>query len=345
MTEAAGSGSPEVRTRGGERAFRPRPFRPARWLPGPHAQTLGGKLMRSHEPPPRERLRLEMPDGDFVDVDLSPDPAPDAPLVLVLHGLEGSARRGYVVSLCHALLRADLRPAALNFRGCSGEANRRARSYHSGETGDLALVVEELRERHPDRPLGLVGFSLGGNVLLKYLGERGDGLDPAVKGAVAISVPFDLAAGSRIIEEGLWGRLYTHYFLRMLKERVRARRRVLEKHVDVRAALEAPTLWAFDDAVTAPLHGFRDARDYYRKSSSLGFLERIRVPTLLLQARDDPFQPAERLPEGEVRENPSLVAAFPERGGHVGFVSGPPWAPRFWAERESVRFLATFLRE
>lgn len=325
-----------------------RPFRPAWWARGPHAQTVVGRALRPSPPISLERLRLETPDGDFVDVDLGPEPADPprgsegAPLVVVLHGLEGSSRRSYTLLAYRELTARGIRAAGLNFRGCSGEPNRLPRAYHSGETGDLAFVLDALGERFPGRPLGAVGFSLGGNVLLKYLGEGGE--DTALDAAVAISVPFDLAAGSRTLERGLMGRVYTHYFLRMLREKLRAKDGVLADHLDVEAACRTPTLWTFDDAVTAPLHGFRDAAHYYRDSSSARYLEEVATPTLVLHSMDDPFLPADAVPGAAVEANPWIVDGLTGRGGHVGFLEGPaPWAPSFWAERESARFLADHL--
>ncbi len=323
--------------------FDPRPFRPSPWLPGPHGQTLGGKLLRPDHAPPVRRERLETPDGDFLDVDLGPEPASGAPVVVVLHGLEGSSRRRYVLSAYRALLDRGVRPVGMNFRGCSGEMNRRARFYHSGETGDLRFVVETLRSRFPDRPVGALGFSLGGNVLLKLLGEEGRRGGELVDAGAAISVPFDLAAGSRLLEESLMGRLYTHYFLRMLRSKVRRKRADLEGRVDVDEALRTRTLRAFDDVVTAPLHGFRNASEYYDRSSSARFLADVRAPTLLLQSRDDPFLPRRALPLEAMGENPDLHPVLTDRGGHVGFVEGPPWSPGFWAEEEAARFLAAVL--
>lgn len=323
--------------------FRLRPFRPSPWLRGPHFQTLGGKLLRPSSPPPLERVRVDTPDGDFVDLDLAPDPGPDAPVVLILHGLEGSSRRAYVLHACRALLEKGVLPAGMNFRGCSGEPNRKARFYHSGETGDVRHVLGWLEQRFPGRSFGALGFSLGGNMLLKYLGEEGAEGSTKVDAAVTVSVPFDLAAGADRLEEGAMGSLYSHYFLRMLRRKLRQKEGLIPETVDVEEALEAPTLRTFDDAATAPLHGFRDAADYYRRSSSDEFLASVRVPTLLLQARDDPFLPESALPVEAIEANPHLVAGFTDQGGHVGFVEGPPWAPRFWAEEEAARFLAHHL--
>lgn len=319
--------------------FEPRPFRPAPWLPGAHLQTVGGKLLRPRPALAVEPIRLDTPDGDFLDLELGPERSAGAPLAVVLHGLEGSTHRGYMRLAMQELLVRGVRPVGMNFRGCSGPVNRRPRYYHSGETGDLAHVLAWLGSRFPDRPLGALGFSLGGNVLLKYLGERAE--ESALEAAVAISVPFDLGAGARRIEEGWMGRVYTRYFIRSLRAKLTAKEPLLRDVLDLEAAMAARTLREYDEVATAPLHGFPGAEAYYRESSSLGFLPRIRTPTLLVQSEDDPFLPPDSLPRRAVEENPWLLGAFTRRGGHVGFVEGAgPWDPGFWAEREAARYLA-----
>jgi predicted alpha/beta-fold hydrolase len=291
--------------------------------------------------PPLSRERLDTPDGDFIDLDFTPEPRPRAPLVLLLHGLEGSSRRGYALITYDALVRRGLRGIGMNFRSCSGEPNRTARFYHSGETGDLRLVLEHLHARFPGVPLGAIGFSLGGNVLLKYLGEEGDAA--LVRAAVAISVPYDLAAGARALERTRMGRFYTKIFLESLVAKAEMKAALLGDRCDLERIRRARTFWEFDDAATAPLHGFAGADDYYARSSSAGFLERIRVPTLLLHARDDPFLPAAALPLDVIARNPHLRAVITERGGHVGFLMGPPWARCYWAEETAASFHAAQL--
>jgi uncharacterized protein len=323
---------------------RVRPFRPARWLPGSHFQTVVGKFLRSRSAPPIVRERVDTADGDFLDLDLSPDPGPDRPVVLVLHGLEGSSRRAYVRLAMREILRHGMRAVALNFRSCSGEPNRTARFYHSGETEDPGYVLELLRERFPSRPIGALGFSLGGNVLLKYLGEQGDAAGRVVSAAAAISVPFDLLAGTRAIESGVMGRIYTGYFLRSLRGKTDAKEALLAGLLDLDRVRAARTLREYDEVATAPLHGFPGAEAYYRAASSARFLREVRTPTLLLQARDDPFLPHEALPGREAALNPFLLPAFTEAGGHVGFVErSAPWRPAFWAEAEAARYLARLL--
>ncbi len=328
------------------RTFRTAPFRPARWLRGAHLQTVGGKVLRPRPDPGLVRTRIETPDGDFLDLDVGPEPTTGAPVVLLLHGLEGSTERAYMRVAMVELLRHGLRPIGMNFRSCSGVPNRHARFYHSGETGDPAFVLEWIASRFPDRPVGALGFSLGGNVLLRYLGEAGAAPPPFLRGAAAISVPFDLTEGTRLLETRRMGRVYARYFLRSLQAKARAKRTLLAPRLDLDRILSARTLRAFDEAATAPLHGFGSALDYYRAASSATVLPDIRVPTLLLHALDDPFLPPEAAPIDAVRSNPWLHGVFLPEGGHVGFVeSGTPRAPRFWSEREAARYLAGVLGE
>ncbi|MDH5589856.1 MAG: alpha/beta fold hydrolase [Gemmatimonadota bacterium] len=323
--------------------FTLRPFRPARWAPGPNAQTLVARGLRSRVGPPLETEAIHTPDGDMLYLDWTPDPGRHAPVVLVLHGLEGSSRRSYVIHTCRALHDLGMWAVALNFRGCGPWENALPRFYHSGETGDPGLVLRTLRARHPRRKIGALGFSLGGNVLLKLLGERSDGGAALVDAAVAMSVPYDLAAGGHLLEHTGWGRLYSTYFLRSLKKKVMAKQELLRGHVDLDRVMRTRTLREFDDAATAPLHGFRDAADYYARSSSQGYLSGVRIPTLLLHSEDDPFLPPTHIPREAMAANSFLTAGITSRGGHVGFLAGTPRSPVFWADEEGVRFLAHHL--
>lgn len=315
-------------------------FRPAWWLPGPHAQTLGARLLRSRAVGPKLlRERVELPDGDFLDLDAT-DGGPGGPLVVVLHGLEGSARSGYARQVYRALQARRIESVGLNFRSCSGPLNRTARLYHSGETGDLRFALELLKRRFPNRALGAVGFSLGGNVLLKYLGEEGRAAP--VVAAAAISVPFDLAAGALRLEQGV-SRGYRRYLVGKLKRKTLAKAALLDRRVDLGRVRRSRTFEEFDAAATAPLHGFADAQDYYARSSSNQYLPSIRVPTLLIQSQDDPFLPEGAIPRRAVAANSFLTGVFTERGGHVGFVSGSLLAPAFWAEERAAGFLAGYI--
>ena len=291
------------------------------------------------------RERVATPDGDFVDLDwLDATGAPGAPLLLVLHGLEGSGRSHYVRGLFTLARAAGWGAVALNFRSCSGEPNRLPRFYHSGDTGDLDLVVRLLVERDPLARIGAVGISLGANVLLKWLGELGDDAPTQVRAAVGISTPYDLERCARALDRGFAKWTYTASFMQSFKQKVRDKARAFPGFVDVAAVMRAHTFAAYDRAVTAPLHGFADERDYWRRSSCLPYLARVTRPALLLSARDDPFVPAGALPDPAALP-PNVIAEFTERGGHVGFIEGPPWRPRAWAERRALAFLSEVFEE
>ncbi len=310
-------------------------------------QTIGGRVLRSGRGVTLRRRRVDTPDGDFIDLDWTvavdgravPD---DVPLVLCLHGLEGSARSNYMMQLYRALAGRGLQAVGLNFRSCSGEPNRLPRLYHSGETGDLGFIVELIQREYPARPLGAVGFSLGGNVLLKFLGERGDDVSLGFA-AAAISVPYQLELCAARMNRG-FSRVYRWYLLRKLKRKVVLKRRIVAPLIDTRRALNARTFEEFDDAATAPLHGFEGAVDYYARSSSRNFLKSIRRPTLLIQAHDDPFVPEGMFSAGLADGNPALTPLFVPAGGHVGFVSGSFMRPVFWAEETAADFMNANLR-
>lgn len=322
-----------------------RPFRPAGWLPGAHAQTIAGRLLRRPALPRLERERIELPDGDFVDLDHAAIGTPDAsgPVVLVMHGLEGSARRGYAINTYHELAQRGVRAVGLNFRSCSGEPNRSARLYHSGDTADIEHVLRLIAARYPDAPRGAIGFSLGGNALLKLLGELGADARSLVGAAAAVSVPYDLGAGADWLDGSRMGRFYACRFITSLIAKAEAKAALLGDTCDLERIRAARSFREFDDAATAPIHGFAGAEDYYTRSSSVHYLERIRIPTLLLHAADDPFLPAPHFPHAQVAANPDLTAVLTERGGHVGFIEGRPWAPSFWAEATAAAFLAQHL--
>ena len=315
-------------------------FEPAWWLGNAHAQTLWGKFMRFTPPVEARRERWELDDGDFLDIHRL-DAPPERPRLVLLHGLEGSSHSHYARGFFAEAARRDLAADLIVFRSCGGEPNRLLRSYHSGETGDLDYVLARLIAAEPPRPILLAGVSLGGNVLLKWLGERGAAVPHPIVAAAAISAPFDLAAGCRFLEHG-FSRLYQAHFLRTLRRKAREKHARFPGRVRIDDVERAGTLWEFDDALTAPVHGFRDAADYYARSSSIGILGSIRVPTLLLNARDDPFLPASVLDRVGLlaSANPHLELEFPEHGGHVGFVAGRvPWGAAYYGERRAVDFL------
>jgi predicted alpha/beta-fold hydrolase len=320
-------------------------FRPAWWLRGSHRQTVWRRLFDSAPPPLYRRERFETSDGDFVDLDWleSKDRSGERPLVIVLHGLEGSSQSPYVPGLLREASRRGWDGVAMNFRSCSGELNRLPRFYHSGETEDLNEVVSSLIARWPGRPIGLVGYSLGGNVLLKWLGERGEKAPESLRAAVAVSVPFDLAAAAHRIDHGIH-RIYGQVFLRTLKQKALMKVRRYPGLLDPKAVVQSQTFAEFDNCVTAPLHGFANARDYWTRASATPWLEEIRRPTLMLSAYDDPFLPARCLPHDAAARSRWLTAEFTPYGGHVGFVEGRwPGAVTYWVDRRVMDYMDSLI--
>ena len=302
------------------------------WLPGGHLQTLCAAL----RPPPRPELSRERwatPDGDFVDVDFC---GPRAGRLLVLfHGLEGGSDSHYARALAAQASAAGWRVAIPHWRGCSGEPNKLARAYHSGDSDEADWILKAFRQTG----LSCVGVSLGGNVLLKWLGERGEAASALVRRAVAVSAPLDIAAAGEALDRGLNRLLYTRMFLATLKPTSLAKLEVFPGLYDGARLRAARTFREFDDLVTAPLHGFRDTDDYWARASSKAYLERIRVPTLLLNARNDPFLPEQALLAATRRAAASVVLEFPRTGGHAGFLSGPFPGRHDWLPRRILDFL------
>jgi predicted alpha/beta-fold hydrolase len=288
------------------------------------------------------RERVELPDGDFLDLDwVNHRPAAsEPPIVLVIHGLEGSLRSRYAAGIMRTLARQGLQPVLMNLRGCSGEPNRLPRRYHSGETGDLAYVVDLLQGRYPGRPIAAIGYSLGGNMLLKWLGETGRHNPLAT--AVAVSVPFDLERSSERLRQG-FSRLYAWALLRSLKHSIVEKLNRFSLPLTTRQLRAIGDFQEFDELITAPLHGFDGAHDYYQRASSRQYLNNIDIPTLVLHSRDDPFLYPDALPNGnEISDQVQLELT--RGGGHVGFVTGSPWAPRYWLEERIPAWLQTQLR-
>jgi uncharacterized protein len=310
-------------------------FSPAWWARGPHCQTLYPVLLRPRPRPSIRRERLELPDGDFLDLIWSG--GGHGPLVVLLHGLEGSIHSKYAAGQMKAIEDAGLRAVLMHFRGCSGEPNRLRRGYHSGETEDIEAFVGVLREREPMTPLAVIGYSLGGNVLLKWLGERGAGAP--IDTAVAVSVPFRLGDCADAIGRG-FSRIYQRHLMgRMVASYRRKFASRDDAPFDLERARSLTTFREFDEAVTAPLHGYAGAADYYARASSASFLRDIRVPTLVLHALDDPFMtPAATPHENEL--SPAVRLELCRHGGHVGFIAGRwPWRPRYWLEERIMTHL------
>jgi uncharacterized protein len=316
-------------------------YSPAWWIPGGHLQTLWGKLFRRQRPAPTRIERWDTPDGDFLEVHRL-EARPGQPRVLLLHGLEGTVRSHYAQGLLNEAARRGWGADLLIFRSCGTEPNRTRRFYHSGETTDAALALERIAREFPTSPLAIAGVSLGGNVLLKMLGERGNNLPDRLRAAAAISVPFDLARSSKRINDG-FSRFYQRFFLESLRKKAQEKATRFPDLAPRDKILALHTLEDFDNLITGPLHGFRDAQDYYERSSSLPYLRDIRIKTLLLSAVDDPMLPPEVLDEVRevARRNPALHLEFVKRGGHAGFITGFwPWRPFYYAEYRVGEFFA-----
>jgi len=308
-------------------------FRPPLFLRNGHLQTIMGALLPRRFRNEVLAERLELPDGDFLDLDWVK--AGHRRLAVISHGLEGSSKNRDIRGLSAALNKAGWDTLAWNFRGCSGELNRCLRFYHSGETGDLSAVLSHAAGGYSS--LALVGFSLGGNMILKYLGEGN--VHPFVHAAVAISVPVDLASSARALDRRPGNQIYLRRFMKSLAAKVEAKAKRFPTEIDATGVRDVRSFSIFDDRYTARIHGFRDAEDYWSQSSAIGYLNRISIPTLLLNAKDDPFLSLESFPYKEGRQNPCLSLETPNSGGHLGFLD----AQGFWIERRIPEFLNQFV--
>ena len=299
-------------------------YRAPWWLPGGHLQTI----VAAFSPAPRvafTREAWETPDGDFIEVDRA-GAAANQHLLVLFHGLEGSSQSHYARAIAHETLERGWNFALPHFRGCSGRLNRLPRAYHSGDTDEADWILRRFAEAAG--PFVAAGVSLGGNVLLKWLGERGAAASRLVQRAAAVSAPIDLAACGNALDCGFNQRTYTRAFLATLKAKALEKHSLGHLRFDAQRLSGARTLREFDDLITAPLHGFRDADDYWTRASSAPWLAKIEVPTLVLNARNDPFLPADAL-ERAVREAASsVVLEFPRTGGHAGFPGRDRWLAR-----------------
>lgn len=309
-------------------------YRAPPWLPDGHSQTIYAAFFAPRPSIRYRRERWDTPDGDFIDLDWADasergtrdQPGTGSgkgerdPLVVLFHGLEGSSRSHYARALMRQVRKLGWRGVVVHFRGCSGEPNLLPRAYHSGDSAEIDWILRRLRAEHPSHELYATGVSLGGNALLKWLGEQGESAKSVVAGACAVSAPVDLMAAGEALGRG-FNRVYARYFLSTLKRKSLAK---LERHpglFDRRRVMAARTLREFDEAVTAPLHGFAGTDDYWTRASSKPWLARIVVPTLLVNARNDPFLPAWALPL-PAELSSAITAEFPDSGGHAGFVAG-----------------------
>ena len=308
------------------------PYRARGLWKNPHLNTIWASKVRRVDSPPWQRTRLGTPDGDFLDVDCLRENSDKA--VILLHGLEGNSDRTYIRGMARTMVSGGWDVLALNFRSCSGEPNRLPRSYHSGATEDLHVVVDAFKDEYDQ--LDAVGFSLGGNLLLKYLGEQGTA--SAIRAAVAISVPCDLAGSAGELARPSC-RLYMWNFMRSLREKIRQKAAMFPAQVSANGLDVMRTFHEFDDRYTAPLHGFRDAEHYWSSCSCRNFLSAVGVPSLLLSARDDRFLSDGCFPVEACRNSSHVTLEMPDTGGHVGFMNGFLNSEKTYAEFRALEFL------
>lgn len=314
-------------------------FKPAWWLPGAHLQTLWSTFFRRIPNLKLNNLSLTLNDGDFIDLSVSQNitgKINDKPIVLILHGLEGSLSSPYVKPLIKTLEDANYGIYFMHFRGCSGEPNTLPRSYHSGETEDLQFIVKYLTNKHQRKLCAIIGFSLGGNVLLKWLGEQQS--QAATHSAIAISVPFRLEDAAKRMNKGI-SKIYQRHLISRLQRKYRHKFGIIPSPlvVDIK---KLATFSDFDHQVTAPLHGFKSGEDYYQQCSSRPFIKEIKIPTLILHAKNDPFMYPDTAPTiDELAKNVELELS--KTGGHVGFVSGVlPWKAQYWVDQRVIDWLS-----
>jgi predicted alpha/beta-fold hydrolase len=302
------------------------------WLPGGHLQTIYPRALGKQYQIHYRRERWPTPDGDFIDLDWVKAPNGAANLLVLFHGLEGSSHSHYAVSLMAWAQSLGWRGVVPHFRGCGGDANRLPRSYHSGDSAEIDWILRRLKAGNPDVQIFAVAVSLGANMFLKWLGEQGDDARQVIAGAAAISAPFDLLAAANALDSGHRKLLYTRHFLTSMRQKIAAKISQHQLKIDTAALSACSTFRAIDELYTAPVHGFKNAVDYWTRSSSKRWLKQIRVPTLLINARNDPFLPSSALPDRD-EVSPAVTLDFPAQGGHVGFVSGNfpgtlVWLPR-----------------
>jgi predicted alpha/beta-fold hydrolase len=306
-------------------------YRAPSWLPGGHLQTIYTSLFIHVPSVAYRRERLELPDGDFLDFDWV-DGEHDRPVVVLLHGLEGSADSHYARDLMAHVRARGWHGVVAHFRGCSGEDNRLPRAYFAGDSADIKRILHHVKSRHAAAPVYAVGISLGGNALLKWLGEQGDVARALVERAAGVSAPLDLTAAGHALDRGFNRRVYTARFLVTLKRKSLRKAARFPGLLDAKAIAAASTFREFDTLVTAKLHGFRDADDYWLRVSSKPLLQSIAIPTLVINAKNDPFLPAWALPS-QKDVSSAVTLEQPATGGHVAFPSGPfpgniDWLPR-----------------
>lgn len=309
------------------------------WLANRHLQTLWGPLVRKQIKNKIRKERFELSDGDFIDLFWTSNNS--GPIILFLHGLEGSYNSHYMPGIFNITNNIGWRGLLLHFRGCSGVPNRLARGYHEGDTGDLAQVVQNIRQMEPHTPIAAVGYSLGGNVLLKWLGETGK--SNPLCASVAVSPTFDLHIATDQLEKG-FSRIYQKSLVAQLVQYIKKKSNKIDFPIDVSSIDDIKNFHQFDEQITAPLHGFKNRDEYYNKSSCRQYIKDINVPTLIIHSEDDPFSSLDAIP-GEDEISPSTILEISKNGGHVGFITGRfPLKANYWLEKRIPEFLSSHIK-
>lgn len=315
------------------------PYTAPSWLPGGNAQTLYPYFNKPAQLFTYRRERWELDDGDFIDVDWA-DGSTDAPLVIFFHGLEGGSSSHYILSIINDLRNYNWRCAVIHFRGCSGIPNRLSRAYHAGDSIEIDWMLQRITSQaqtiNTIQPVYVIGVSLGGNALLKWLGEKGEHAKAVVAGVATVSVPLDLAAAGSALDTG-FNQVYTRHFLDTLKDKAFDKLVQFPGLFDAKALKNCSSIYDFDNLVTAPLHGFKNTDEYWRLSSSKQWLGHIKVPTLVINAHNDPFMPASALPS-QHEVSPAVTLEFPPEGGHAGFMQGPFPGKLSWLPKKILSF-------
>jgi predicted alpha/beta-fold hydrolase len=312
-------------------------FKPAWWLKNNHLQTLFPVLFSSKKQVSLFREDFYLPDGDLLQLDWSENYIKNnKPILVLLHGLEGSSSSPYIQRTMQSAFKLGFIAVCMHFRGCGGLPNKLPRAYHAGETEDLNFFLKSLIQNSDMKQIYVVGFSLGGNVLLKWLGENPD--NKIVKSAVAVSVPFELSNSASKMNKGV-SKFYQWWLIKSLKESILNKNQFQTLGMSKEDIHNLKNFWEFDDKITAKLHGFKDVQDYYKKSSSRQFLKKIKTPTLIIHSQDDPFMTSSCIPKKEELSN-SIHLEVTDRGGHIGFITGNiPFCPHYWLEERVLKYL------
>ena len=301
-------------------------FRPSCWLPGPHLQTIWASKIRNIKSPKTTKEQIELEDGDFLNLFWLVEG--NGPIIIIVHGLEGDQSSNNVKAMFNVISKIGWNVVLLLNRNCGGISNRLHRTYHAGETQDLNFVINLIKSRYPNLPIMAFGYSLGGNMLLKWLGEKGE--KAHIKAAAAVSTPFDLSSSAKILDKG-FSKIYQKHFVNLLCKSAVRKFGDIPPFFNPGNLKKIKTLREFDEKITAPLHGFNNADHYYSESSCKKFLKNIRIPTLIMNSLDDPFLDAKTFPTTkEVSEMVKLE--YLEKGGHAGFIFGNSWKKFGWIE-------------